>query len=74
MAFDSKQFEIKREDSAIAKWTGPKDNGTLAELICLFRRENWRGQFVVNFPGNGGVNDVIFTERKLRRVAEGEAE
>jgi hypothetical protein len=68
--FDSKQFEVKREDQAIAKWTGPKDEATLAQLIALFIREKWRGQFVISFPGNGGVNDVIFTERKTRKIVE----
>ena len=37
--FDSKQFEIKREDQAIARWTGPKDDATLVQLLDLFRRE-----------------------------------
>ena len=69
--FDSKQFEIKREDQAIARWTGPKDEATLAQLIALFIREKWKGRFEVNFPGNGGINDVVFTERKPRRIAEG---
>jgi hypothetical protein len=68
--FDSKQFEVKREDQAIATWKGPKDAATLAQLIELFLREKWRGQFVVSFPGNGGINDVIFTERKTRKIVE----
>ena len=68
--FDSKQFEIKREDQAIARWTGPKDDETLAQLLELFRREKWRGQLVVNYSGNGGVSDIVFTERKLRRLIE----
>jgi hypothetical protein len=68
--FDSKQFEVKREDQAIAKWVGAKDDATLAKLLTLFRSEGWRGQLVINYPGNGGVNDVIFTERKARRVVE----
>lgn len=66
--FDSKQFEIKRSDMAVGTWKGPKDTDTLANLIKLFREEKWRGQFVVNFPGNGGVNDVVFTEHKNRRI------
>ena len=68
--FDSKQFEIKREDQAIAKWTGPKDDATLTQLLNLFRAEKWKGQLVVSYSGNGGVSDVIFTERKTRRVTE----
>jgi hypothetical protein len=70
--FNSKQFVIKREDMAIAQWRGPKDDETLAQLLSLFRREKWRGQFVVNYVGNGGVNDVIFTEHKQRSLSEGE--
>ena len=68
--FDSKQFEIKREDQAIARWTGPRDIETLAQLLTLFIGEKWRGHLQIDFPGNGGVNDVVFTERKTRRVAE----
>lgn len=68
--FDSKQFEIKREDQAIARWTGPKDDATLAQLLDLFRKERWKGQLVVSYSGNGGVSDVVFTERKARRIIE----
>lgn len=68
--FDSKQFEIKREDQAIAKWTGPKDDATLAQLLNLFRTEKWRGQLTISYTGNGGISDIVFTERKMRRVAE----
>lgn len=68
--FDSKQFEVKREDQAIARWTGPKDDITLAQLLDLFRREKWKGQLSISYSGNGGVSDVVFTERKTRRVAE----
>lgn len=68
--FDSKQFEVKREDQAIARWTGPKDAETLAQLIALFITEKWKGHFSVAFPGNGGVNEVVFTERKPRRIPE----
>jgi hypothetical protein len=66
--FDSKQFEIKREDQAIAKWVGPKDDATLCQLLELFRDEHWRGELVISYPGNGGVSNVIFTERKMRRA------
>ncbi len=68
--FDSKQFEIKREDQAIARWTGPKDETTLVQLLDLFRKERWRGQLVVSYSGNGGISDVVFTERKIRRIVE----
>ena len=70
--FDSKQFDIKREDQAIATWTGPKDDATLAELLTVFRQEKWRGQFVISYSGNGGVTSVVFTERKARRIVETE--
>ena len=68
--FDSKQFEIKREDQAVARWTGPKDDETLAQLLTLFRTERWRGQLSINYTGNGGISDVVFTERKSRRITE----
>jgi hypothetical protein len=68
--FDSKRFEVKREDQAVAVWKGPKDDATLAQLLALFRSEKWRGHLTINYPGNGGVNDVVFTERKVRRIVE----
>jgi hypothetical protein len=68
--FDSKQFEIKREDQAVATWKGPKDSGTISQLLALFLREKWKGEFIVSFPGNGGIGNVVFTERKVRRIAE----
>ena len=68
--FDSKQFEIKREDQAIARWTGPKDDATLVQLLDLFRKERWRGQLSISYAGNGGVSDIVFTERKARRLIE----
>ena len=52
--FDSKQFEVKREDQAIARWIGPKDDTTIAQLLDLFRREKWKGQLVISYAGNGG--------------------
>jgi len=68
--FDSKQFEVKREDQAIARWIGPKDDTTIAQLLDLFRREKWKGQLAISYSGNGGVSDIVFTERKSRRMLE----
>ncbi len=68
--FDSKQFEIKREDQAIARWTGPKDAETMTQLLALFLREKWRGQWIISLSGNGGISDATFTERKARRLIE----
>jgi hypothetical protein len=61
--FDTKQFVIKKESVAVARWTGEKDDLTLSQLLALFRREKWRGQFQINYPGNGGVQSVVFTEK-----------
>ena len=41
--FDSKQFEVKREDQAIARWIGPKDDTTIAQLLDLFRQGEVEG-------------------------------
>lgn len=68
--FDSKQFEIKREDQAIARWTGPKDAETLGQLLELFLREKWRGQWTISLSGQGGITDAVFTERKMRKITE----
>ena len=66
--FDSKQFEVKLQGHAIAKWLGKKDAATLAQLFSLCLKEKWRGRLEINFPGNGGVTDVVFTE--VRRMTE----
>lgn len=68
--FDSKQFEVKREDQAIATWKGPKDRETVKRLIDLVLDEKWRGEFVLSLPGNGGINSIVVTERKMRRIVE----
>lgn len=74
MAFDTKQFSIKKEEVATAKWLGPKDDSSLAKLLGLFRREKWRGQLQINYVGNGGINDVVFTERPSKMTEDGSAE
>ena len=69
------EFDVKLQGHAIAKWNGEKDESTIAKLFAFFRREKWRGQFVINFPGNGGVNDVTFTEvRRMTESAEKDSE
>jgi hypothetical protein len=71
--FNSKQFQVirkKAREYALAKWTGPKDDDTLSELLKLFRREKWRGQLRVDYPGNGGINDVVFTEQPSKMDAD----
>lgn len=70
--FDTKQFVIRKEQVAVAQWTGEKDDKTLAQLLALFRREKWRGQFQINYPGNGGVQSVIFTEKPSATPVESE--
>ena len=62
--FDSKQFEVKREDQAIARWIGPKDDETIAQLLDLFRREKWKGQLVISMPEMVVVSDVVFTDAR----------
>lgn len=65
------EFDVKLEGRAKAKYIGPKDTTTLARLLDFFRAEKWRGKLEINFPGNGGVNDVVFDE--VRRMTEAEA-
>jgi hypothetical protein len=62
------EFDIKMQGHAIATWTGAKDHETIRKLFEFFRINKWRGKFEVNFPGNGGVNTVQFTE--VRRMTE----
>jgi hypothetical protein len=61
-------FDVKLQGHAIATYRGPKSADMVAKLYEYFRKEKWRGQFVINFPGNGGVNDMVFTE--VRRASE----
>ena len=61
------QMEMKMEGHCRARWTGSKDVKTIAELFEFYRTEGWRGQWVINFPGNGGVTEIIFTE--VRRAS-----
>jgi hypothetical protein len=70
MPFEPK-FEIKLEGHAKAKFVGVKDGATVGQLFDYFRANKWKGRFEINFPGNGGVNDIIFTEvRRAVEVAE----
>lgn len=68
--FDTKNFVVKKEETAIARWVGEKDDTTLSRLLDLFRREKWRGQLQINYPGNGGVQSVIFAEKPSAVKAE----
>ena len=60
------EFDIKLRGHAIARYRGPKDD--VGKLHEFFRHEKWRGQMIVNYPGNGGVNDIIFDE--IRNMSE----
>ena len=42
----------------------------MKRLIDLVLDEKWRGEFVLSLPGNGGINSIVVTERKMRRVVE----
>lgn len=68
MADFKPEFDVKLQGHAIAKYLGPKDSASLSALLDFFRKEKWRGQLQVNFPGNGGINDLSFTE--VRRMVE----
>lgn len=56
------QFETKAH--AIARFLGPRDQGTVVNLLQFVIHEKWRGQLVINFTGNGGIQDVVFSEVK----------
>jgi hypothetical protein len=64
------EFDVKTQGHAIAKYLGPKDDASLAQLLAFFRKEKWRGQLVLNYPGNGGMNDIVFTEVRRATVIE----
>ena len=67
--FDPK-CDVKLQGRAIAHYRGPKtpkdpeyDNhiGRLHEYLL---RNHWQGHLEINYTGNGGVQDVLFTEIK----------
>ena len=64
------EFDVRLQGHAVAKYLGPKDAISIAKLYEYLRTDKWRGQLVINLPGNSGVNDVIFTE--VRRMSESE--
>jgi hypothetical protein len=72
MADFKPEFDVKMEGHAIAKYLGPKDDNSLAKLLAFHRSEKWRGQLVINYPGNGGINDVVFTEKKRATIEASE--
>lgn len=67
MPFDP-EFDVKLQGHAIAKYLGDKSAANVAQLYQFFREKKWRGKLEINFPGNGGVNDIVFTE--VRRATE----
>ncbi len=70
MSFDP-EFDVKLQGHAIAKYLGDKSAANVAQLYQFFRGKKWRGKLEINFPGNGGVNDIVFTE--VRRATEDRA-
>lgn len=61
-------FDVKLQGHAIATYKGPTDAASMGKLWDYLRKQGWRGQLVCNFPGNGGIQNVIFTE--VRRAKE----
>ena len=56
------QMELSFEGRARAKWLGAKDAKTISDLFEFYRTQGWRGQWRINFSGNGGVSEIIFDE------------
>lgn len=64
------EFEIKSMGHVTAEFKGPKTSENIAQLFEWFKREKWRGCWQINFPGNGGVNSIVFAETPKRLVIE----
>jgi len=62
------EFDVQYQGRARAIWRGPKDPATLVKLFEFFRKEKWRGRLEVQYPGNGGINEIAFDE--VRRASE----
>jgi hypothetical protein len=68
------EFHLTLQGHAIAKYLGPRSpkdaeyDNHIERLHEFFRAKKWKGQLVINYPGNGGVNDIVFTE--VRRMTE----
>lgn len=56
------QFALQRGKHTFARYTGPCDEETIRNLYIFIRRVQWRGQLYINFSGNGGVTNIIFTD------------
>lgn len=55
-----------------ARFKGPKTSETVAQLFDWLKANRWRGCLQINFPGNSGVQDIVFAETPKRLVEEPE--
>lgn len=55
------EFEIKLEARAVSKFS-PK--GDVKVLVDFLRAQKWKGRLSLDFPGNGGIQTVMFEETR----------
>ena len=61
----AKQFDVYQGKQTVARYTGPRDPEAIHQLYIFLRRNEWKGMLYINFSGNGGVSDIVFSEKKL---------
>ncbi len=66
------EFTIKATGHVVAEFTCDRTSANIAHIFDWIRREKWKGCLQINFPGNGGVNNVVFAEspKPLRENGE----
>lgn len=65
-------FTVKATGHVVAEFTCDRTSTNLAKIFDWIKKEQWRGCLQVHFPGNGGVNSVLFAEspKPLRETIE----
>ena len=58
------QFSIQQGKHTFARYTGARDPESIHALYIFIRQHRWRGKLFINFTGDGGITDIIFTDGK----------
>jgi len=56
------EYEVKATGHIIARFKLPATPENAARLLEWLKENKWRGAFIANFPGNGGIADMQFAE------------
>lgn len=61
MSFDP-QFDVKKTGQITATFKLSATPENVAGLVQWIKSRGWRGALILNFAGNGGVNNPVFAE------------